>query len=111
MLGIMGWTHSRSVLPEGEGGAGARHGMLLTWTWILVCAALLYFPINMQRRFVEGLQVPLSIVAAVGLVRVALPRLQQTRAFERWLRGQDTVELGYSGLWSLCFSLLWRCLT
>lgn len=49
------------------------------WIWILVVALLLYVPITQQRRFVEGAQVPLAILAAVGLCEVALPRLARTR--------------------------------
>ena len=39
---------------------------------------------NPQRRFVEGVHVPLTILATVGLCDTVLPWLGQTRAF-RWL--------------------------
>ncbi|MBM3129822.1 MAG: hypothetical protein FJ009_14515 [Chloroflexi bacterium] len=51
------------------------------WIWISVVAILLYVPITQQRRFVEGVQVPLAILAALGLCEVALPRLARTRVF------------------------------
>lgn len=51
------------------------------WIWILVVAILLYAPITQQRRFVEGVQVPLAILATVGLCEVALPQLARTRVF------------------------------
>ena len=42
------------------------YGRLLL-VWVLVQAALLYAPVSFQRRFVEGLQLPLSIAASVAL--------------------------------------------
>jgi hypothetical protein len=57
-----------------------RHVSLL-WLWILVVALLLYSPLNAQRRFVEGVQIPLAILAAIGLCEILLPRLEHTRAF------------------------------
>lgn len=37
-------------------------------TWPVIVAALVYVPIGIQRRFVEGVHVPLCVVAAYGLV-------------------------------------------
>ena len=54
------------------------------WIWLIAVALLVYAPLNPQRRFVEGVQIPLAILAAAGLFEVALPWLEQTRAF-RWL--------------------------
>ncbi len=51
------------------------------WIWVGVVAVLLYAPLNPQRRFVLGLNVPLAILATVGLCDVALPWLARTRAF------------------------------
>ncbi|MEW5719875.1 MAG: hypothetical protein AB1817_14700, partial [Chloroflexota bacterium] len=51
------------------------------WLWIGVVALLLYAPITQQRRFVEGVQVPLAILAALGLCDAVLPRLARTRVF------------------------------
>jgi hypothetical protein len=70
----------------------AAVGFCLTWTesapygrlllvWAIVQAALLYAPFSFQRRFVEGLQLPLCIAASVavfwiadrGFQRAALP--------------------------------------
>jgi len=51
------------------------------WIWVIVVALLLYAPITQQRRFVEGVQVPLAILAAFGLCEVALPCLARTRFF------------------------------
>ena len=48
----------------------APYGRLLT-IWAVVQAALLYAPMSIQRRFVEGLQLPLVIAAAVALFWIA----------------------------------------
>lgn len=42
------------------------YGRLLL-VWVLVQAALLYAPVSFQRRFVEGLQLPLLVAASVAL--------------------------------------------
>ena len=54
----------------------------LLWIWVGVVAVLLYAPLNAQRRFVEGVHVPLAILATIGLYETALPRLAQTRWFQ-----------------------------
>ncbi|MBN1954969.1 MAG: hypothetical protein JW900_07945 [Anaerolineae bacterium] len=51
------------------------------WTmlaWIAVVPLLAYLPVNVQRRLVEGVQIPLSLLAARGVVGLARPgtRLQ-----------------------------------
>ncbi|MBI4790109.1 MAG: hypothetical protein HY782_24000 [Chloroflexi bacterium] len=56
----------------------------LLWIWLLAAALLVYAPLNPQRRFVQGVQVPLAILATAGLFEVVLPWLGRTRAF-RWL--------------------------
>lgn len=53
------------------------------WLWLLAAAFLLYGPLGQQRRFVQGLQVPLSVLATVGLKSVILPWLLATRSFQR----------------------------
>ena len=58
-----------------------REEYAFLWTWLLAVALLVYAPLNSQRRFVEGVQVPLAILAAVGLCQVTLPWLTQTRGF------------------------------
>ncbi len=56
--------------------------VILLWSWLAAVAVLLYLPLNPQRRFVEGLQVPLAILAAIGFFEVVWPWLSQTR----WIR-------------------------
>jgi hypothetical protein len=53
------------------------------WLWVLAVALLVYVPLNPQRRFVEGVQVPLSILAAAGLTSYYLPRLRTGALFKR----------------------------
>ncbi len=56
---------------------------IFLWLWIVAAAVLLYAPMGQQRRFVQGLQVPLAILATVGLRDVVIPSLASTRAFQR----------------------------
>lgn len=51
----------------------------LIWIWVVVVAILLYLPVNPQRRFVEGVQIPLAILASFGLWTVILPRWIESR--------------------------------
>src|SRR5262249_49149517 len=66
------------VLGFGLVGVLGLVGLRMMWTrhiqydrllsiWVAVQALLLYLPISFQRRFVEGLQLPLSIAASVAL--------------------------------------------
>lgn len=50
-------------------------GALFIIAWALADCALLYAPLPFQRRFSEGLQVPLAVLAAAGLHSPALLRL------------------------------------
>ena len=63
------------------------------WIWVIIAALLLYAPLNAQRRFLQGLQVPLATLATLGLFTVALPRIEQTRLF-RVIAGRP----GYTAL-------------
>jgi hypothetical protein len=45
-----------------------------TWLalgWVGMAPLLIYLPFNLQRRLVEGVQVPLSLLAAMGLMKIA----------------------------------------
>lgn len=53
------------------------------WVWLLVVALLVYAPLGAQRRFLQGIQVPLAILATGGLFEVVLPRIEQTAWFRR----------------------------
>lgn len=56
---------------------------LCLWLWLVASTLLLFAPVNAQRRFVQGVQVPLAILATIGLWGVALPWLERTRLFQR----------------------------
>jgi hypothetical protein len=55
---------------------------MLPLLWVVVVALLLYSPLKQQRRMVEGVHVPLSLLAAAGLYTYYLPRWEASR----WLR-------------------------
>jgi hypothetical protein len=50
--------------------------------WMVATALLLYSPLKSQRRVVEGLQVPLSILASAGLCAGILPWVRRSRPFQ-----------------------------
>jgi len=56
---------------------------LLLVAWAAIIPPLLYQPVNPQRRFVEGLHIPLSILATMGVYRYLLPRLESSRLWAR----------------------------
>ena len=58
--------------------------MLRLVAWAVVVPLLLYVPFNLQRRLIEGWQIPLAILAAIGLVRFILPAWRRTQPV-RWL--------------------------
>jgi hypothetical protein len=58
-----------------------QEAFIFLWVWVAVTVVLLYTPINPQRRFVEGFQIPLAILATIGLFEWVLPGLGQTRLF------------------------------
>ncbi len=43
-------------------------GSFLLLSWILATAILLYAPVVFQRRFIEGIHIPLSLLAAFGII-------------------------------------------
>jgi hypothetical protein len=52
---------------------------LFLLAWAGTVAVLLYLPFALQRRFITGLHVPLTILAALGLEQLIWPRLQERR--------------------------------
>ena len=52
--------------------------------WAVVVPPLLYLPFNLQRRLIEGWQIPLALLAAIGSARFVLPAWRRTRLV-RWL--------------------------
>lgn len=79
------WGASKALRQAGE-------RWLLCLAWVLVAPVLIYLPVNLQRRLVVGVQVPLALLAAVGL--------------EAWFRDRRWAPLAYVGLASLSNLLL-----
>lgn len=52
--------------------------------WLVAIPPLLYLPFGLQRRLIESWQIPVSLLAAVTLVRVVLPAVRRSRPV-RWL--------------------------
>ena len=63
------------IREKGEG--------LLLVAWAVIIPPLLYLPVNPQRRFVEGLHIPLSILATIGLYRYLLPKMESSCLWAR----------------------------
>ncbi len=59
-----------------------RSQFTILWVWILTAALLLYSPLNPQRRFIQGVHAPLTVLAAAGFVQVVLPRWQNGRFWQ-----------------------------
>ena len=72
LAGLFWWKH-----PE------KRPQFTILWVWILTAAILLYSPLNPQRRFIQGMHVPLALLAAAGFVHVVLPRWQNGRFWQK----------------------------
>lgn len=51
---------------------------LLPVIWTAVVALLIYAPLKQQRRMVEGVHIPLSVLATAGLFAFYLPRLESS---------------------------------
>ncbi|MCB0164043.1 MAG: hypothetical protein KDI79_07455 [Anaerolineae bacterium] len=50
-------------------GQPQTEGEWVVWLWAVSSFILLYAPLALQRRFITGLHIPLSILAAIGLAR------------------------------------------
>lgn len=60
-----------------------RPQFIILWLWILTAALLLYSPLNAQRRFIQGVHVPLAVLASAGFVQIVLPRWQNGRFWQK----------------------------
>jgi hypothetical protein len=57
--------------------------------WVVVTMLVIYFPLKIQRRLIEGFQIPLCILASLGLARYVLPAVTRsglTRSLTRFQR-------------------------
>ena len=61
VVGVATWARRR------------RPGLAFPLVWIGLVAILIYLPWNMQRRFLEGIQIPLGMLAGVGVAEGLLP--------------------------------------
>ena len=61
----------------------SRPQFALLWAWIFTAALLLYSPLNPQRRFIQGVHVPLAILAAAGFVQVILPHWKESEVWQK----------------------------
>ncbi|HRQ36484.1 MAG TPA: hypothetical protein PLD25_01035 [Chloroflexota bacterium] len=61
----------------------SRPHFAILWCWLGAVVLLIYAPLGPQRRFIQGVHVAFAILSAAGLVEVLLPRLQQTRVWQR----------------------------
>ncbi len=75
---------------------------MFLWIWLGVAALLLYAPLNAQRRFVEGVHVPLALLATIGLYETVLPRVRAARWFQTLARRPN---YSANGLQKLCLVL------
>ncbi len=69
---------------------GKQHpAFLLLPVWMIAAPLLAYLPVTVQRRLLEGVFVPLCILAVVGLRYVIVPRFRTHRRATRlvWRRG------------------------
>jgi hypothetical protein len=58
---------------------------ILPLIWVGAVALLLYAPLKQQRRMVEGVHVPLSLLATAGLYAYYLPRLERSNFLRKLL--------------------------
>lgn len=63
-----------------------RPQFTILWLWILSAALLLYSPLLPQRRFIQGVHVPLAVLAAAGFGQIVLPRWQNGRLWQKIIR-------------------------
>ncbi|MFB0546083.1 MAG: hypothetical protein ACETWB_04165, partial [Anaerolineae bacterium] len=56
---------------------------LFPLVWVITVAILSYLPLALQRRMIEGVHIPLCILAAVGLLRGVLPTIYRSRFLGR----------------------------
>ena len=71
-----------------------RHnaGLLFLTLWAVAAPFLVYAPTNAQRRLIESWQIPLSVLAAYGLIRFVLLPLRQIHARRAWIYSMQKLE-------------------
>lgn len=89
-LALAGAWH---IMKTSRAGFSSPDILLDTVWWFAAVLALIYVPVNFQRRFMEGWHVPVAMLAAVGWFRVAVPALRK-RFPPRAIKGMLAVLLG-----------------
>lgn len=74
MLLMAGWLWTKRP--------SSRSQLAILWIWVLAVALLLYAPLNPQRRFVQGVQVPLAMLTAVAFTDLLLPGLTKGKVWQ-----------------------------
>lgn len=82
-----------------------RPSTAVLWIWVLAVGLLLYAPLNPQRRFIQGVHVPLAILAAAGFVTVLLPRIARSRIWQKLLANPRYTTSGLNRLLIAVFLL------
>jgi hypothetical protein len=67
-------------------------GLLFLALWAIVTPLLVYAPTNAQRRLIESWQIPVSVLAAYGLVRYVLLPLRHWHAHRAWRYSMHKLE-------------------
>ncbi len=83
----------------------ARSVTLRLVAWAAAVPPLLYLPFNLQRRLIEGWQIPLAILASLGLGRFVLPAWRRT-PLVRWLIRFPRYSMRGLSRWALALILL-----
>jgi len=70
----------------------------LLLAWVAVVPALVYLPFNLQRRLIEGAQIPLNLLAAWGLVKIIDRKSQTANRRYRLIVGVTLVGLSLTNV-------------
>jgi hypothetical protein len=85
-LGGYGVLLALGAIGTGIWARRGGQGLAFPLLWVGLVAVLAYLPWNLQRRFLEGIQVPLGLLAGVGVVEGLLPQPEgQQPGRLRWL--------------------------
>jgi hypothetical protein len=85
-LGGYGVLLALGAIGTGVWARRGGQGLAFPLLWIGLVAVLAHLPWNLQRRFLEGIQVPLGLLAGVGVVEGLLPQPEgQQPGRLRWL--------------------------
>ncbi|PID87267.1 MAG: hypothetical protein CSB13_00155 [Chloroflexi bacterium] len=78
---------------------------LFLWGWVLATALLIYAPLNSQRRFIQGVHIPLSILTAAGFIQVIVPWFLATKPVRKLLQRERYTEVKLGRLITITFLL------